>query len=990
MKKGLAILLTLIMLVTMQSVTASAASFTDTVGESCEVAVDVLSALEIVEGKTADAYQPNGALTRAEMTTIILRTIGMADSAEGADIFEDVPFTHWAYGNITTAYQMGIVQGTSATTFDPDATVTREQAVKMVVATLGYSVAAESMGGYPSGYMTKAIQLELLKGVNAEADMTRGDMAILLYNALDVPLFEKEVYGNDSYKYGTDEEVTLLTRYLKVKKMAGKVVQTPMACADSDVAKLLSDEVRVSNGTSSIVMKKGKTTAEDYLGYRAEFIYREDETLEVAVKDVVAGKTTNTELVYEKDGDEKKENIQGATLVYNGRVRAMDAALLKPEVGTLRLVSEAGGAYDLVIVESYTNYIVERADAENDVVYFKDGAGVMEIKVSDSNVNTLVTDETGKLITLNDIAEWDVLSIYTDRADNPSLFRVYRSRKTVDGEITEYSATANEVVIGGETYAVSSTVTEELAPGDKILCYMDFTGTVVFVEESKGSGRTYGWLKAAEESKGLEPVVQLKVFTQDGEWVVFKVAKKMELNGVPTDGRTILDPGTASENMYLYNTRPTLTNSEGTIEPQLIAYETNEEGLITKIETAFNMSKPSVSIEEKFGGEFSMDYYQNTGLNVSLFNGTPRGDESGSNYVSGTFHRYGYLSFENVAFTRVRVRPETKYFVIPGNTANEKAYEVKTATAEIKYENVHNTHTLDCLTYFDVSEDYVLGAAVLRKDIKALEAVVDDSTVTYPGYTIPAGVVLNRGKKLTEDGMTVDVLTVYNQNGQEVTLDLANVERVQYRNANARMFDVVEGDTTLPADPAWYMLRDDETKYRPAQNTNDWKNEKNTSRHKSIFMDIEDIVPGDIVQYDADEDGNLYRLCMVYRCEYPGKVEFASREDWLGATGPDVRYRGGNMTTNGEVTKIFEDGILVEVGLTTCNSTDAIGRHTPESLALPSGIITNRMLPKTGKFVLWDSSKQQMTAITASDIVIGDTVLSWWATINQRMVVVYR
>ena len=66
-------------------------------GENCETAVEVLAALGIVEGKAEGAYEPDSSLTRAEMATIILRTMNMAEAAEGKAIFSDVPSSHWAY-----------------------------------------------------------------------------------------------------------------------------------------------------------------------------------------------------------------------------------------------------------------------------------------------------------------------------------------------------------------------------------------------------------------------------------------------------------------------------------------------------------------------------------------------------------------------------------------------------------------------------------------------------------------------------------------------------------------------------------------------------------------------------------------------------------------------------------------------------------------------------------------------------------------------------
>lgn len=997
MKKGFTLFIAFVMLFTMQTGIASAASFTDTVGTDCETAVDVLSALGIVEGKAEGSYEPDSSLTRAEMATIILRAMNMAEGAKGQDIFTDIPSSHWAYANITAAYQIGIVNGTSATTFAPDAAVTYEQAVKMVVAALGYTVQAEVMGGYPTGYLAKAAHLDVLKGVATGGDMTRGNMAILMYNALDKPLFEKTSYGEDSYAYGTSD-ATILTRYLKVEKITGKVVQTPMACADLSPARVLSDEVRVSDGTTSIVMKKGESRAQNLLGVRTEIFYREDEitdtpvivavvprasskVLDISANDIDAGNTTTQKIAFEKEGKEEEANITGAVLVYNGRVHAMDTSLLKPEIGTVRLVSETGADYNLVIVESYTNYIVQSVNTEESRVTFKNGAGSMKIDFSDNSVNMVLTDEKGTPITLQDIDEWDVLSVCCDREENPSVFRIYRSNQTVQGTIRELDAAGKEVLVDSIAYPIAYSMnTANLKLGKTAVYHLDFTGAVANVTEAKGSNRVYAWLSAAQNTKGMDPMPQLKMFTQDGEWKVFKTTEYVELNGERIAANTLLSNGKRKADMYLSKQAPTLVDDTGKIEPQLIAYEMNEEGLLTKIETAYNMTKLDIPDDEKMGGTYSLDFYQNDRRQSRFFDGTKLGTAEG--LVSGAYQ--GPLEYSGTMFTKVFVGAQTKYFVIPGDLSNEKAYFIKKATNEITLERLR-TDELDCQAFYDVGENYVCGAVVLRKDIRAQGQVVDDSVIVYPSYEKPAGLVLGMSKMLDSDGMVVDALKVYNSNGQEVLLDMGDIEYVQYRNANARMWDATVNGETLKGDPDWYMLKEDGTKYQPTKDSAAWKNRTGTTRNDAIFIDIEDIVPGDIIQYEADDSGKLSRICMVYRHEYPGDLEFSYRETGLLSTGLDLNYLGGNLSLNGKVKKVFDSGILAEVNLPAGVSSDL-----STTLGLPLPMQATRMLPMSGKFAVWDRDRQEMREITAADVMVADEIYAWWQTSFQRIVVIYR
>ena len=113
-----------------------AAAFSDIDGLPCKAAVEKIVALGIVEGRSEGTFAPEEKLTRAEMATIILRMRNVTAS-ETSQIFTDVSADHWAYATVGTAYQLGFVKGTSATTFAPDEEVTYPQAIKMLVCALG-------------------------------------------------------------------------------------------------------------------------------------------------------------------------------------------------------------------------------------------------------------------------------------------------------------------------------------------------------------------------------------------------------------------------------------------------------------------------------------------------------------------------------------------------------------------------------------------------------------------------------------------------------------------------------------------------------------------------------------------------------------------------------------------------------------------------------------------------------------------------------------
>lgn len=83
----------------------------------------------VVNGMTATTYEPEGKLTRAQFVKLLACSLEEAETLktyEGKHPFKDSE-GHWAEAYIAWAKDKGIVEGVSATEFDPEAPITREQ-----------------------------------------------------------------------------------------------------------------------------------------------------------------------------------------------------------------------------------------------------------------------------------------------------------------------------------------------------------------------------------------------------------------------------------------------------------------------------------------------------------------------------------------------------------------------------------------------------------------------------------------------------------------------------------------------------------------------------------------------------------------------------------------------------------------------------------------------------------------------------------------------
>lgn len=185
---AIVMILTVVLTMVPQTVVGAATSpmaFWDVVGGAYDSPVRALYDLGLIAGTSPTTFSPNDPVTRAQMAALLVRALKLTDSTRQSftEKFSDVPSSFWAFGEIMLAERLGIIRGTSPTTFDPGATVTYPQAVVMTIRALGYDT---GLLEYPSGYVLSANELGLLKDLKWDLSgaMTRGEVAVLLANAV--------------------------------------------------------------------------------------------------------------------------------------------------------------------------------------------------------------------------------------------------------------------------------------------------------------------------------------------------------------------------------------------------------------------------------------------------------------------------------------------------------------------------------------------------------------------------------------------------------------------------------------------------------------------------------------------------------------------------------------------------------------------------------------------------------------------------------------
>lgn len=128
----------------------------------------------ITSGTTATTFSPNAACTRAQTVTFLWRAAGSPAPKSSANPFTDVQPGAYYYDAVLWAVEQGITTGTTATTFSPNATVTRGQTVTFLHRAAGTAVAGSNpfTDVADSAYYAGAVKWAVAEGITSGTSAT--------------------------------------------------------------------------------------------------------------------------------------------------------------------------------------------------------------------------------------------------------------------------------------------------------------------------------------------------------------------------------------------------------------------------------------------------------------------------------------------------------------------------------------------------------------------------------------------------------------------------------------------------------------------------------------------------------------------------------------------------------------------------------------------------------------------------------------------------
>ena len=569
MKKFLSLVLALVMTMSLVTVSAGAKDFTDSSKIQYAEAVDVMSAVKVIDGYTDGSFNPSATLTRGAAAKIICNLIlgPTTASALVADAapYSDVPTNHTFAGYIAYCQKTGIISGYADGTFKPANSLTGYAFMKMLLGALGYKAEQEGYTGanwsiqVAKRAMNIGLKDDLVGDFNGVKAVTREEACLYAFNTLKATMVE----------YDKNSTVTVGNITIKEQSDAKDMANT--------------------GKTDGNIDKDGKMQfAEKYFTDLKMFSATDDfsrPATQWKIKAEEVGKYTDTpNLTYTKAvkaGDIYKDLALGSTIdkkdvtVYINGEKAEDASVALKKGSDSKIgkdyLTKNGNTYSTakngVLTEVFYDKDDDSAIITQVVTYVgqinksvkatssKDAYVVIDQLPMDgpnANVMAVPSDLTGKTVSgtlefeTNESYEDDayVLYTYSQTADEVKSLAV---AEKVEGYVSQTINKSNDkdenngLTLAGTSYKMSAAYSGEelgeISVKEDHTAYLDQYGYAIYVEEVEEIGNYALLVNVADKGTFVGKKAEL-VFT-DGTTKVVTAEKdyskvsnlKLDLDG---------------------------------------------------------------------------------------------------------------------------------------------------------------------------------------------------------------------------------------------------------------------------------------------------------------------------------------------------------------------------------------------------------------------------------------------------------------------------
>ena len=578
-------------------------------------------------------------VTRAEFAEYIAKVMNVQGGSIGQTYFEDVSED----SVINSLTQLSIFKGDGSGYFEPDRAVNMDEVIITLVRVAGLE---KKLTNYNIiEYVVEAGRADILDGVEYHTGpASYSEIVALIYNACMTEYCGVTTIFSDGNAMYAMSGKTVIEQYHHLKTARGVVESNHFTSIGAYEARengvyidgifYFSEKIDASNLIGRNVFVYYKQDSGD--SFRTLFfLYQEtddDEELIITADKFLSYDSQYEEIKYYDDKDrERTVSLENNfKVVYNGI--ALDSGIqdaMEIENGKITLLKDRKtDGYSTVLIEEFFTAEVTGVDMENLEIYTSN-AKLSKFETT-TEKTVIYTLDSGLKTGIYTIRKGDILSLYVS-ADG-ELITAYVDQEPFSGTAQSFGSGDSYydvLTIDGVEYELSNAFIgnrNNIRLGEFCNFRTDAEGRIVAIQRADGETIALGYIYAMGYSdRAFEDVLQVKIFTENGDHIIFECADKINVNGT---------------RLAATGAETALKNIEtGTLKRQIIFYGLNKDGKINYIDTAAEKKSDCES-----DGTLWIDFAKQeaTYINNVFFP---------SNYESGKYKSTAASAYHTVVFS---------------------------------------------------------------------------------------------------------------------------------------------------------------------------------------------------------------------------------------------------------------------------------------------------------------------------------------------------
>ena len=622
-------------------------------------------------------------VSRAEFVNVISKVFKLS-ADEYEPIYSDVLQNSEYANEIIAVYKSGWI--TKANKFEPERTITFNEALKIIIEALGYGFFADQKGGFPNGYISVADRIGILDGLkNRKNQLSESDGYRLLFNTLLSNMFIMAPLE----KQTTDDSV--LKIYHNTIYINGIVTKTYYNGYDGETH---SEKDKIDIGgitykckfsSNEMLGKRYDAFVKDYDESQPEVISLAEDFKESHSLDMFDFETKENAVLKFYDNQKSKSvkyRIEDDCLLIHNGVRIIENydTYFKKAPGNIKLFDNDGnGKYDVVYIYKYSYIHVSGIDKLNRIVSDKMNTD-FSLDLSDDDCRYIIFDENDHVCEFLDIQVSDIYRVIL--SDDKKFCLMRKVSETLVGE--NLCSSEDSIEINGAEYIFSDYMIQNYAQHFNISVKYSFVvdGNILVVAEKSQESMKYGYLIKIFEDKGINNELKAKILNENGQILGYTVASNVKVDGESKKNNILHQILVGKEN-------------------QILRFSLNTREEINKIDFCDSSSRNILFDNEK-------DEYN------KLTEFKPDTSRGSLKYISSI---QAFSMHFNIQGTRIFKIPNT-------NTADDKDFKIGSASDFI-HDKKYDANSLRC---YDINQNGSLGAMVYYYDPQSNDNIPATST----------------------------------------------------------------------------------------------------------------------------------------------------------------------------------------------------------------------------------------------------------------------